>query len=221
MCPSYMATREEMHSTRGRAHVLWEALNGKGLLQGGLADPALKEALELCLSCKACKTECPAAIDMAAYKAEFFAQYYQHNRRPRDVRFFARIHELARLGAAAPHLANALPHAPGLGTIARRILKVHPARELPRFALRTFRSWFARREGAVDRRGGAVDPNAREVVLFPDTFNNFFEPEVAIAATEVMERAGCRVVIPPDELSWWRPLCAAGRSAAARWSGAQ
>ena len=123
MCPSYMATREEMHSTRGRAHLLWEALSGNGLLEGGLADPALKEALELCLSCKACKTECPAAIDMAAYKAEFFAQYYQHNRRPRDVRFFARIHELARIGAVAPHLANALSHAPGLGAIARRMLQ--------------------------------------------------------------------------------------------------
>ena len=103
MCPSYMATREEMHSTRGRAHLLWEALSGNGLLEGGLGDPALKEALELCLSCKACKTECPAAIDMAAYKAEFFAQYYRSNRRPLDVRFFARIHELARLGALAPH----------------------------------------------------------------------------------------------------------------------
>jgi FAD/FMN-containing dehydrogenase/Fe-S oxidoreductase len=217
MCPSYMATREEMHSTRGRAHLLWEALSGNGLLEGGLANPALKEALELCLSCKACKTECPAAIDMAAYKAEFFAQYYQHNRRPRDVRFFARIHELARLGAAAPHLANALSHAPGLGPIARRILKVHPARELPRFAARTFRSWFARREGAVDRRGGAVDPNAREVVLFPDTFNNFFEPEVAIAATEVLERAGFRVVIPPDDVCCGRPLYDAGMFDRARW----
>ena len=82
MCPSYMATREEMHSTRGRAHLLWEALSGNGLLEGGLGDPALKEALELCLSCKACKTECPAAIDMAAYKAEFFAQYYQQQPPP-------------------------------------------------------------------------------------------------------------------------------------------
>jgi Fe-S oxidoreductase len=217
MCPSYMATREEMHSTRGRAHLLWEALSGNGLLEGGLADPALKEALELCLSCKACKTECPAAIDMAAYKAEFFAQYYQHNRRPRDVRFFARIHELARLGAAAPHLANALSHAPGLGTIARRILKVHPGRELPRFAARTFRPWFARREGTVYGRGGAVDPNAREVVLFADTFNNFFEPEVAIAATEVLERAGFRVVIPPDDLCCGRPLYDAGMFDRARW----
>ena len=217
MCPSYMATREEAHSTRGRAHLLWEALSGNGLLEGGLTNPALKETLELCLSCKACKTECPAAIDMAAYKAEFFAQYYQHNRRPRDVRFFARIHELARIGAAAPHLANALSHAPVFGAIARRILKVHPARELPRFAARTFRSWFARRGGAADGRSGAVDTNTREVVLFPDTFNNFFEPEVAIAATEVLERAGFRVVVPTDDLCCGRPLYDAGMFDRARW----
>jgi FAD/FMN-containing dehydrogenase/Fe-S oxidoreductase len=217
MCPSYMATREEAHSTRGRAHLLWEALSGNGLLEGGLTNPALKETLELCLSCKACKTECPAAIDMAAYKAEFFAQYYQHHRRPRDVRFFARIHELARIGAAAPHLANALSHAPVFGAIARRILKVHPARELPRFAARTFRSWFARRGGAAGGRSGAVDTNTREVVLFPDTFNNFFEPEVAIAATEVLERAGFRVVVPTDDLCCGRPLYDAGMFDRARW----
>ena len=134
MCPSFQATREEMHSTRGRARLLWEALSGNGLLERGIIDPALKEALELCLSCKACKTECPAAIDMAAYKAEFFAHYYQNHRRPPDVRFFAHIHELARIGAAAPRIANALSHAPVVGAIARRRLKVHPGRELPRFA---------------------------------------------------------------------------------------
>jgi Fe-S oxidoreductase len=210
MCPSYMATREEMHSTRGRAHLLWEALSGNGLLKGGFADPVLKEALELCLSCKACKTECPAAIDMAAYKAEFFANYYRRNRRPLDVRFFARINEVARLGAVAPRVANALSHAPGLVTIARRLLNVHPARELPRFAPATFRSWFARRAGRFSSGG-------REVVLFPDTFNNFFEPEVAIAATEVLERAGFRVVIPPRDLCCGRPLYDAGMLHRARW----
>ena len=209
MCPSYMATRDEMHSTRGRAHLLWEALSGNGLLDG-LGDPALKEALELCLSCKACKTECPAAIDMAAYKAEFFAKFYQHHRRPLDVRFFARIHEVARLGAVTPRLANMLSHAPGLGAIARRTLNVHPDRELPRFAARTFRSWFA---GHRD----AGDSTACEVVLFPDTFNNFFQPEVAIAATEVLERAGFRVVIPPGDLCCGRPLYDAGMFDRARW----
>jgi FAD/FMN-containing dehydrogenase/Fe-S oxidoreductase len=217
MCPSYMVTREEMHSTRGRAHLLWEALSDNGLLKGGLADPALKEALELCLSCKACKTECPAAIDMAAYKAEFFAHYYRHQRRSLDVRFFARIHELARAGAAAPRLFNALSHTPGLRAIPRRILNVHPARDLPRLAARTFRSWFDGRGGVTDERGGATNTTAREVVLFADTFNNFFEPEVAIAATEVLERAGFRVVLPPGDLCCGRPLYDAGMLERARW----
>ena len=175
MCPSYMATREEMHSTRGRAHLLWEALSGNGLLEGGLGDPALKEALELCLSCKACKTECPAAIDMAAYKAEFFAQYYQRNRRPLDVRLFARIHELARIGALAPHLANALSHGRGLGAIARRILNVHPARELPRFAARTFRSWFAGRGAATGAAAWSIRPRARSC-SFPTPSTIFSSP---------------------------------------------
>ena len=136
MCPSYMATREEMHSTRGRAHLLWEALSGNGLLEGGLADPALKEALELCLSCKACKTECPAAIDMAAYKAEFFAQYYQHHRRPLDVRFFARIHESpasARSRRGSPTRSRMRP---AWARSRGALLSVHPDRELPRFAAR-------------------------------------------------------------------------------------
>ena len=106
----------------------------------------------------------------------------------------------------------------GLGAIARRILNVHPHRELPRFAARTFRSWFAGRS-AIDRRGGAIDTNAREVVLFPDTFNNFFEPEVAIAATEVLERAGFSVVIPPGDLCCGRPLYDAGMLDRARIGG--
>ncbi len=209
MCPSYMATREEMHSTRGRAHLLWEALGGGDLLKDGAADTAIKEALELCLSCKGCKSECPAAVDIAAYKAEFFAQYYLRHRRPFDVGFFARIHEIARLGAAAPALANALEHAPVLGALALRMLKVHPQRELPRFALRSFRSWFASRP----RRDGG---NAREVVLFADTFNNFFEPEVAIAAAEVLERAGFSVIVPARDLCCGRPLYDAGMFERAR-----
>ncbi len=212
MCPSYMATREEMYSTRGRARLLWEALSGNGLLAGGLTDPEIKQSLELCLACKACKTECPAAVDMAAYKAEFFAQYYKEHRRPRDVRFFAHIHEFARVGAALPHLANAFAHAPGTRGIARRWLKVHPVRELPRFAARTYRSWFKSR-GARAADGAS----AREVVLFPDTFNNFFEPEVPIAATEVLERAGFRVVVPPADLCCGRPLYDAGMVDRARW----
>ncbi len=200
MCPSYMATREEKHSTRGRARIILEALAGD-TLPGGFTDPALKEALDLCLACKACKGECPSSIDMAAYRAEFFSHYYAEHRRPLAAHFFGRMHEFARIAEIAPHLVNALANAPVTGALARRALGIHRGRELPRFAPSTFRSWFASRRPA---KASAAD--AREVILFPDTFNNFFEPNVAIAAVEVLERAGFRVSIPARDVCCGRPL---------------
>jgi Fe-S oxidoreductase len=192
-----MATREEMHSTRGRAHLLFEALSG-GVLRGAMAEPAVAQALELCLSCKACKSECPATVDMATYKAEFLAHYHTVHRRPLSANFFGRLHSLARLAQVAPRVANALSHSPGVSALIRRALRIHPRRELPRFASRSFRAWF-------ETRGAAV-ASGREVMLFPDTFTNFFEPEVAIAAVEVLERCGFRVTIPDRDLCCGRPL---------------
>jgi FAD/FMN-containing dehydrogenase/Fe-S oxidoreductase len=197
MCPSYMATREEIHSTRGRARILFEALT-TDLLPDGFADPAVKDALDLCLSCKGCKSECPSSVDMAAYRAEFFSNYYRNHRRPLSSAFFGRLNEVARLASYAPSLANGLAHAPVLGDLAKKTLAIHPQRELPRFARSTFRSWFERRT--------APTASTREVVLFPDTFNNFFEPHVAIAAVEVLERAGFRVILPRHQLCCGRPL---------------
>jgi FAD/FMN-containing dehydrogenase/Fe-S oxidoreductase len=197
MCPSYMATREEIHSTRGRARILFEALT-TDLLPEGFADPALKDALDLCLSCKGCKAECPSSVDMAAYRAEFFSNYYRSHRRSLSSAFFGRLNEVARLASYAPSLANALAHAPIVGDALKKALAIHPERELPRFARQTFRSWFERRT--------APRASAREVVLFPDTFNNFFEPHVAIAAVEVLERAGFRVIVPRYQLCCGRPL---------------
>ncbi len=197
MCPSYMATREEIHSTRGRARILFEALT-TDLLPEGFADPALRHALDLCLSCKGCKRECPSSVDMAAYRAEFFFNYHRTHRRPLSSAFFGRLNEAARLASYVPSIANALAHAPILGGVMKKALAIHPDRELPRFARQTFRSWFERR--AAPRAGG------REVVLFPDTFNNFFEPSVAIAAVEVLERAGFRVIVPRQQLCCGRPL---------------
>jgi len=197
MCPSYMATREEVHSTRGRARILFEALT-TDLLPEGFADPALREALDLCLSCKGCKAECPSSVDMAAYRAEFFSNYYRSHRRPLSSAFFGRMNQVARIASYAPSLANALSHAPVLQELAKKALAIHPERTLPRFARRTFRSWFQRRT--------APGANMREVVLFPDTFNNFFEPHVAIAAVEVLERAGFRVIVPREQLCCGRPL---------------
>ncbi len=197
MCPSYMATRDEMHSTRGRARILYEALSGDVLKS--FTSSAVHKALDLCMSCKSCKSECPSSVDMATYKAEFLAHYYEENRRPRSAKIFANIHELARRGSRTPHLANAIANTPLMSRIGRRIYNIHPQRAIPRLASRTFRAWFARHHGTTDQ-------TQREVVLFPDTFTNYFEPEVAIAATEVLERANFRVVIPKDDLCCGRPL---------------
>jgi FAD/FMN-containing dehydrogenase/Fe-S oxidoreductase len=200
MCPSYMATREEKHSTRGRARIILEALAGD-TLPGGFTNPALKEALDLCLACKACKGECPSSIDMAAYRAEFFSHYYSEHRRPLAAHFFGRMHEFARAAEIAPRLVNALANAPITGALARRMLGIHRERELPRFAPRTFRSWFAARRSAI-----SSSADAPEVILFPDTFNNFFEPQVATAAVGILERAGFRVTIPARDICCGRPL---------------
>ena len=206
MCPSYMATRAEAHSTRGRAHLIYEALT-TDLLADGFADPALHEALELCLSCKACKSECPASVDMAAYKAEFLTNFYESHRRPLPVEFFGHIHEIARAASLAPMLLNTLQQG-STGSILRRLLRLHPERNLPRFARQSFRRWFAHR-----RERNHDSPQA---LLFPDTFNNFFEPEVAIAATEVLERAGFQVILPSKDLCCGRPLYEAGKLDAGR-----
>src|SRR5271163_967971 len=197
MCPSYMATREEIHSTRGRSRILFEALT-TDLIPGGFAGDSVREALDLCLSCKGCKSECPSSVDMAAYRAEFFSNYYRTHRRPLSSAFFGRLNEVARLASYAPSLANAIAHAPLVAGLARQALAIHPDRELPRFARRTFRAWFERRT--------APRASMREVVLFADTFTNFFEPQIPIAAVEVLERAGFRVIVPRDQLCCGRPL---------------
>jgi FAD/FMN-containing dehydrogenase/Fe-S oxidoreductase len=197
MCPSYMATRDEVHSTRGRARLLFESLTGDAL-PGGFIDPAIKSALELCLSCKACKTECPSGVDMASYKAEFFDAWFAAHRRPLSSHFFGRIHDFARLAAFMPRASNAMLESRAMRGIARRWLGVHPARSLPRIATPTFRNWFRSRR--------AQPASGAEVVLFADTFNNLLEPEVAIAAVAVIERAGFRVIVPHEDLCCGRPL---------------
>jgi Fe-S oxidoreductase len=146
-------------------------------------------------------------VDIAAYRAEFLAKYFQSHRRPLSLRFFGYIHEAARLAAFAPRLANALSSGPS-GILIRRMLGFHPDRALPRFAYKTFRQWF--------RKHPPRNPSGDEVLLFPDTFSNFFEPEVAIAATEVLERAGFRVLIPESDLCCGRPLYEQGMLDAAR-----
>ncbi|HEY4119330.1 MAG TPA: FAD-binding and (Fe-S)-binding domain-containing protein [Byssovorax sp.] len=197
MCPSYMATREEQHSTRGRARLLFEMLEGD-VLRGGWRDESVREALDLCLACKGCKGECPVEVDMATYKAEFLSHYYAGRLRPRAAYSMGFIDVWARLAAKAPSLANFVMAAPVLASAAKLVGGVAPQRRMPRFAAQTFKSWFRSADHAA--------PGKPRVILWPDTFNNAFHPEVAIAATRFLETAGYEVTLPKEHLCCGRPL---------------
>jgi Fe-S oxidoreductase len=207
MCPSYMVTLEEQHSTRGRAHMLFELLQGE-VVQGGWKDEHVKKTLDLCLSCKACKTECPTNVDMATYRAEFLSHYYEGRRRPLHAYAFGMVDRWLQFGAIAPGLANFLAGAPGLGQVVRQALSISPERQLPRLAPQNFRKWA--RANGVRLRGPApasrTDKGAREVILWVDTFNDHFHPETSRAALDVLQAAGCDVAIPADRLCCGRPL---------------
>jgi FAD/FMN-containing dehydrogenase/Fe-S oxidoreductase len=198
MCPSYMVTREEEHATRGRARLLFEMLNGDELGDGWRSE-AVKEALDLCLACKGCKHDCPVNVDMATYKAEFLSHYWDGRLRPRSAYAFGLIPWWARLASWAPDVVNLLARTPGLAAIGKRLAGMAPERPIPRFAPRTFRALF-RARGARGADGG------RRVILWPDTFNDHFHPETAMAAVEVLEAAGCHVVVPDRHLCCGRPL---------------
>jgi FAD/FMN-containing dehydrogenase/Fe-S oxidoreductase len=199
MCPSYRATAEEKHSTRGRARLLFEMLRGE-TITGGWKSEEVRGALDLCLSCKACKSECPVGVDMATYKAEFLAHYYKGRLRPRSAYAFGWIHRWARLASAAPGLANFFTQTPGLSSLARTAAGIAPERPIPAFARQTFRSWYRLRASPARLEGG------RRVLLWPDTFTNFFQPEIARAAVEVLEASGFQVEIPQEDLCCGRPL---------------
>lgn len=197
MCPSFAATRDEEHSTRGRARLLFEMLSG-GVVRDGWRSHEVKDALDLCLSCKGCRTECPVGVDMARYKAEFLAHYYRGRIRPRSAHAFGRVDRWARLGSLAPRVANAFNRPGALSRLAHWAAGAAPERSLPALAPRTFRAWFRGRPPSA--------PEGSEVLLWPDTFTNHFEPDVAIAATEALERLGYRVLIPRAPACCGRPL---------------
>jgi FAD/FMN-containing dehydrogenase/Fe-S oxidoreductase len=203
MCPSYMVTREEQHSTRGRAHMLFELLQGE-VLRDGWNDEHVKKSLDLCLSCKACKSECPANVDVATYKAEFLSHYYENKRRPLQAHVFGKINRWARFASAAPEFANFLAHAPGLRHLLGLTLGLAPQRQLPRFAGQNFERWARRKRPQVFEQHRKAEKT--EVVLWIDTFNNYFHPETSRAALEVLEHAGFTVRCPQQVLCCGRPL---------------
>jgi Fe-S oxidoreductase len=201
MCPSYMATREEKHCTRGRAHLLFEMARGEVIRDGWKSEP-VREALDLCLSCKGCKGECPVNVDMATYKAEFMSHYYQGKLRPMSAYAFGLIDRWAKAAAHAPRLANFLTQREPFATMAKKMAGIAPQRRITPFAEQSFTAWFRRRERRPPCRG--------KVILWPDTFNNYFHPDTAQAAVEVLEHAGFAVTIPDRHLCCGRPLYEVG-----------
>ena len=199
MCPSYMATGEERHSTRGRTHLLWELMQGD-VLGEGWANEDVKEALDLCLSCKACKTECPVNVDVATYKAEFLAHYHQHHRHPLRDYAFGRMDRWARLLARVPggaRLANASLKLYGARGLAGKLLDLAPERTLPRFAARSYQSYLPR-----ERNRSAP----ASLVLWPDTWNNYFHPQALHSAAQVLRHAGLAPWTPREHVCCGRPL---------------
>ena len=197
MCPSFRVTQEEEHSTRGRAHLLWEMTQGE-VIRDGWRDEDVKHSLDLCLSCKGCKSDCPVGVDVATYKAEFLSHYYEGRLRPRSAYAFANIDIWARLASNAPGLANLTTQLPFLRDIAKLVAGMPRERNIPAFAPQTFRNWFTRRP---PRNIGAS-----AVLLWPDTFNNYFLPDTAKAAVDVLEAAGFQVRLPAASLCCGRPL---------------
>ncbi|MGH9528305.1 MAG: FAD-binding and (Fe-S)-binding domain-containing protein, partial [Terriglobales bacterium] len=197
MCPSFRATREEEHSTRGRAHLLWE-MTKRDVIKDGWRDQHVKDSLDLCLSCKGCKSDCPVGVDVATYKAEFLSHYYENRFQPRSAYAFGNIDIWARLASHAPRLLNLTTQLPVLRDIAKLVSGMPRQRTIPRFADETFRAWFMRR-----KKGNLNDDR---VLLWPDTFNNYFHPETAKAAVYVLEHGGFRVQLPKQILCCGRPL---------------
>jgi FAD/FMN-containing dehydrogenase/Fe-S oxidoreductase len=197
MCPSYRATREEEHSTRGRAHLLWEMTRGD-VIRDGWRDQHVKDSLDLCLACKGCKSDCPVGVDVATYKSEFLSHYYEGRWRPRSAYAFGNIDRWARLASHVPGLVNLTTQLPLLRDVSKLIAGIPQERSIPAFAPQTFRHWFQHRQS----RNGEALP----VLLWPDTFNNYFLPDTAKAAVDVLESAGYRVVLPRTKLCCGRPL---------------
>jgi FAD/FMN-containing dehydrogenase/Fe-S oxidoreductase len=230
MCPSFRVTREEEHSTRGRAHLLWEMTQGE-VIKGGWKNEAVKESLDLCLACKGCKSDCPVGVDVATYKAEFLSHYYETNRRPLNALAIANFDLGVRAASHIPGLVNLTTQLPGLRDLTKLAAGISPRRRIPPFAPQTFQQWWAKQQygdgrprpsgrtkrdsnvgtSSMGPSAGKRDParpaeQSSAVILWADTFNNHFLPSTAIAAAEVLEAAGFGVLVPKAQLCCGRPL---------------
>jgi FAD/FMN-containing dehydrogenase/Fe-S oxidoreductase len=205
MCPSYRATGEEQNSTRGRARLLWEMLAG-ALREEGFQSQAVHESLDLCLSCKACKSECPVQVDMAAYKSEYLAQRYKHRPHPLHHYIFGFSDQLARWGSLTPALTNALLTGSLTSPLIKRMVGVAQQRQLPRLAPQSYQK----------ARTRSATAEGEQVVLWPDTWNNYYHPQTLAAAELVLTQAGFRVEVPRGHICCGRPLYDFGLLGAAR-----
>jgi len=216
MCPSFRVTRDEEHSTRGRAHLLWEMTQGE-VIKDRWQSEAVKESLDLCLACKGCKSDCPTGVDVATYKAEFLSHYYEANQRPLNALAFANIDLCARAASHVPGLVNLTTQLPFLRNLAKRAAGIPAQRRIPAFAPQTFKQWWEEQHPRGDGRGGTGTPArpversktssaGTTVLLWADTFNNHFLPSTAKAAAEGLEAAGFAVTVPRAHLCCGRPL---------------
>ena len=199
MCPSYMATKEEAHSTRGRANALRLVMAGR-LDESGLGDEGVRKVLDLCLECRACKAECPVGVDVARFKSEFLADYWSRHGTPLHARALGHVHALSVWASRMPGVANALINSAPVRALNARLLGVHPDRALPRWASRTLRArWL----------DGTRQTPVGTTYLFNDTFTNYFHPEIGLAARTVLEATGVTVGLAAN-VCCGRPLISKG-----------
>jgi FAD/FMN-containing dehydrogenase/Fe-S oxidoreductase len=214
MCPSYRATGEEKYSTRGRTRLLWEMLAG-ALRKEGFKSQAVYEALELCLSCKSCKSECPVQVDMTAYKSEFLAQRYKGRLHPLHHYIFGFSDLWARLGSLTPTLTNFMLSGPITSPLVKYIAGVAKERQLPRLAAKSYQKGrgedaetcnVPRPASKQNAAGGEARMVPQVVLLWPDTWNNYYHPQSLTAAESVLKQAGFRVEVPKGHICCGRAL---------------
>ncbi len=205
MCPSFMVTREEKNSTRGRARLLQEMMDKGGPTKNTWKNDAVKDALDLCLACKGCKGDCPVQVDMATYKAEFLSHYYEGRPRPAAAYAMGLIPVWAPLASQLPDIVNGVLSTPLLSDALKALGGISPQRELPRFATVPFDRWWSSRTASGGVHAKHAEGGGR-VVLWADTFNTYFTPEVAIAAVQVLEDLGYEIVVPQSRVCCGRPF---------------
>jgi FAD/FMN-containing dehydrogenase/Fe-S oxidoreductase len=207
MCPSYMATREEAHTTRGRANALRLAMTGR-LGESGLGDKGVYEVLDLCLECRACKAECPVGVDMARFKSEFLADYWRRHGTPHAARALGNVHRMSVWGSRFAPLSNWISSSAPGRWVNEKLFDIDQRRTLPAWRRETFAKWLAKNSPRPPK-------GKTNVTLFNDTFTNHYDPEIGVAALETLERGGCAVnVVRPGCCG--RPLISKGLLAEAR-----